>query len=146
MNLRGITVLLGALCAFPAVAAAPPQERGYPERPVRFVIPPAPGGATDIVTRMLGPRLSERIGQQVVSDNRAGAAGNIAVEIVSTAQPDGYTVLVGNIPTDSIDPILLSVPSGPARSGLLPSRPPLGLPSCPRCPLSPSPVFPDVAA
>jgi tripartite-type tricarboxylate transporter receptor subunit TctC len=98
---------MSVLIIAPSVPAASTHSgQGYPERPIRFLIPFAPGGATDIVTRMLGPRLSERLGQQVVPDNRAGAAGNIAVEIVSTAQPDGYTVLVGNISTNSINPIL----------------------------------------
>ena len=78
----------------------------YPSRPIRLVIPFAPGGATDIVARVLSPRLSERLGQQIVVDNRAGAAGNIAVELVATAQPDGYTLLVGNISTNSINPLL----------------------------------------
>ena len=86
---------------------APPAEK-YPERPIRLLIPFAPGGATDIVARMMGPKLSERLGQQIVADNRAGAAGNIAVELVAAAQPDGYTLLMGNISTNSINPILFA--------------------------------------
>lgn len=85
-------------------AQSPAQD--YPRKPIRFVIPYAPGGATDIVARILAPKLSERLGQQVVVDNRAGAAGNIAVELVAQAQPDGYTLLIGNISTNSINPIL----------------------------------------
>jgi tripartite-type tricarboxylate transporter receptor subunit TctC len=107
MLTRIVVVALLTIAALPGTAAERPA-RGYPERPIRFVIPFAPGGATDIVTRMLGPKLSERLGQQVVPDNRAGAAGNIAVEIVSAAQPDGYTVLIGNISTNSINPILFA--------------------------------------
>ncbi len=80
--------------------------REYPQRPIRFVIPFAAGGATDIVARILAPKLTERMGQQIVVDNRPGAAGNIAVEITAAAQPDGYTLLVGNISTNSINPIL----------------------------------------
>lgn len=80
----------------------------YPSRPIRLVIPFAPGGATDIIARMVGPKVSERLGQQIVIDNRAGAAGNIAVEIVATAPADGYTLLVGNISTNSINPLLFA--------------------------------------
>ena len=90
------------LCA--AAGAAAPAE--FPQRPIRFVIPFAAGGATDIVARILAPKLTERMGQQIVVDNRPGAAGNIAVEITAAAQPDGYTLLVGNISTNSINPIL----------------------------------------
>ena len=86
--------------------AAQPQD--YPTRPIRLVIPFAPGGATDIIARVLEPRLTRRLGQQIVVDNRSGAAGNIAVEIVAQAQPDGYTLLVGNISTNSINPILFA--------------------------------------
>ncbi|MBI4194728.1 MAG: tripartite tricarboxylate transporter substrate binding protein [Betaproteobacteria bacterium] len=88
--------------------AAQLSEQRYPNRPIRLVIPFAPGGATDIIARVLEPRLTRRLGQQIVVDNRSGAAGNIAVEIVAQAQPDGYTLLVGNISTNSINPILFA--------------------------------------
>ncbi|MEO8442268.1 MAG: tripartite tricarboxylate transporter substrate binding protein [Betaproteobacteria bacterium] len=87
---------------------AQPAAADYPQRPVRVVVPFAPGGATDIVARILAPKLGERLGQQFVVDNRAGAAGNIAVELVAAAQPDGYTLLVGNISTNSINPLLFA--------------------------------------
>ena len=96
-----------ALCA--AVAhAAPPAQASYPTRPVRLLIPFAPGGATDIIARMIEPKISRALGQQIVVDNRPGAAGNIAVELTAQAQPDGYTLLVGNISTNSINPILFA--------------------------------------
>lgn len=96
-------VMLAAL-PLAAVAAQP----DYPTRPVRVIIPFAPGGATDIIARILEPKLSKRLGQQIVVDNRTGAAGNIAVELTAQAQPDGYTLLVGNISTNSINPILFA--------------------------------------
>jgi tripartite-type tricarboxylate transporter receptor subunit TctC len=85
-------------------AAEPP----YPSRPIRLIVPFAPGGATDIIARVLEPNITKRLGQQVVVDNRSGAAGNIAVELVAQAQPDGYTLLVGNISTNSINPLLFA--------------------------------------
>jgi tripartite-type tricarboxylate transporter receptor subunit TctC len=68
----------------------------YPARPIRFVLGFAPGGASDTMARAIGTRLSEGLGQPVVIDNRAGAGGNIAAEIVARSQPDGYTMLLGN--------------------------------------------------
>lgn len=97
-------LLLLAFAALVTAHGACAQE--YPQRPLRMVVPFAPGGATDIVARILAPKLSERLKQQIVVDNRAGAAGNIAVELVATAQPDGYTLLIGNISTNSINPLL----------------------------------------
>jgi tripartite-type tricarboxylate transporter receptor subunit TctC len=106
---RPISALLLALTLCSGVAlAAQPAAQGYPNRPVRLVIPFAPGGATDIIARILEPRLTRRLGQQIVIDNRTGAAGNIAVELVAQAQADGYTLLVGNISTNSINPILFA--------------------------------------
>jgi len=104
-----IAVTAGALSLFTGLAFAPVAlAQNYPQRPIRMVVPFAPGGATDIIARILEPRLSQKLGQQVVVDNRAGAAGNIAVELVATAAPDGYTLLVGNISTNSINPLLFS--------------------------------------
>lgn len=90
------------------VQAAQSPDAAYPQRPIRLVVPFAPGGATDIIARVLEPSLTRRLGQQVVVDNRSGAAGNIAVELVAHAQPDGYTLLVGNISTNSINPLLFA--------------------------------------
>lgn len=102
-----IRILLLAFAVAPH-AAFSAQSADYPTRPIRMVIPFAPGGATDIIARILEPKLSKRLGQQIVVDNRTGAAGNIAVELVAQAQPDGYTLLVGNISTNSINPILFA--------------------------------------
>jgi tripartite-type tricarboxylate transporter receptor subunit TctC len=88
--------------------AAQPPEQAYPTKPIRVLVPFAPGGATDIIARVLEPNLSKRLGQQLVIDNRTGAAGNIAVELVAQAQPDGHTLLVGNISTNSINPFLFA--------------------------------------
>src|SRR3954462_12302058 len=80
------------------VALVPAMHAGaaqWPERPVRVVVPFAPGGATDVVARLVGPRLSDEFGQQFVIDNRAGAGGTIGTEIVARANPDGYTISVG---------------------------------------------------
>lgn len=90
----------------PLTYAAQTGEEIYPARPIRMLVPFAPGGATDIIARVLEPNLTRKLGQQVVVDNRSGAAGNIAVELVAQSQPDGYTLLVGNISTNSINPIL----------------------------------------
>jgi tripartite-type tricarboxylate transporter receptor subunit TctC len=108
--MRWIALSLAAVAG--AATAAQTAEQQYPIRPIRLVIPFAAGGATDIVARILGPKLHERMGQAIVVDNRPGAAGNVAVELVAQAQPDGYTLFVGNISTNSINPILFKSKAG----------------------------------
>src|SRR5688572_31887007 len=93
-------VALGALV--PAAGLA--GEAAYPTRPVRMIVPFAPGGASDFVGRIIQPALAEQLGQQVVVDNRAGAAGNIGVEVAARATPDGYNFLLGNVGTMAINP------------------------------------------
>jgi tripartite-type tricarboxylate transporter receptor subunit TctC len=76
--------------------AAHAQAASYPSRPVRFVVPYPPGGATDILARLIGQRLSERTGQQFIIENKPGAGNNVGTESVVNAEPDGYTVLLVN--------------------------------------------------
>lgn len=77
-----------------AILAAPLHAQQYPARPIRMIVPFAPGGPTDTIARIIAQKLTERLGQQVVVDDRAGAGGNIGMGIAANATPDGYTVLV----------------------------------------------------
>jgi tripartite-type tricarboxylate transporter receptor subunit TctC len=84
-------------CAVVLIACASgtyAAEQPYPHRPVRLIIPQSPGGASDTVGRVVAQRLGDRLGHQVVSDNRPGATGNVGAEIVKNASPDGYTMLL----------------------------------------------------
>jgi len=81
------------------------QAEKFPSRAVRLIVPYAPGGVTDIVARLIGARLQETWGQGVVVENRTGASGNIAVEAATKAAPDGYTLQVGNVSTNAINPV-----------------------------------------
>ena len=94
-------------------AAAHAADGSYPTRPVRMIVPFAPGGASDHVARIIQPRMVELLGQQVVIENRAGAAGNIGVEIAARASPDGHTFLLGNVGTMAINPNMF--PSFPVK-------------------------------
>lgn len=80
--------------AIASTAGASAAQSSFPQRPIRLVIPYGVGGNTDIVARILQPRVSEQLGQQIVADNRGGGAGIPAIELVSRAAPDGYTVLM----------------------------------------------------
>src|SRR5215813_13688861 len=83
-----------AVCAGVLTCAAIPDARAYPDRPITVIVPFAPGGPTDIIARILSIALSQSLGQQVVVDNRGGAAGNIGMGQAARSAPDGYTLLL----------------------------------------------------
>lgn len=89
-----------------AAAAPSAHAQNYPNRPIRFVIPFAAAGANDIIGRMVGTKLGEVLGVQLIMDNRGGAGGSIGVELAAKAAPDGYTLLLGNIATLAVNPTL----------------------------------------
>src|SRR5437870_10870018 len=85
-----------------AVVAAMAQD-SYPARPVKILVPYGPGGATDIIARIVAQKLTESLGQAFLVENRPGANGNLALEAAAKAPPDGYTLLVGNVSTNAIN-------------------------------------------
>jgi tripartite-type tricarboxylate transporter receptor subunit TctC len=89
---------VGCCIAFSTLAGGALAQQDYPVKAIRMVAPFAPGGATDILARVIGQKMTERFGQSVLIDNRTGAGGNIGAEIVSKAAPDGYTLLMGGVP------------------------------------------------
>jgi len=89
---------------FLAVVSGAVAAETYPTKPIRFVVGFAAGGANDLVARIVGARLSSRLGQQVVVDNRAGAGGNIAHDIVAKAAPDGYTMVLASVASMAMSP------------------------------------------
>jgi tripartite-type tricarboxylate transporter receptor subunit TctC len=96
--LVGAIALLGSLCG-PAFAQA-----DFPSKPVKLVVGFAPGGGTDITARIVAKKLGDLLGQQVIVDNRPGAGGNLATDLVAKAPPDGYTILLGNVGSLSVAP------------------------------------------
>jgi len=100
--------LAAAAFAAPFLPGAARAQAWTPNRPIRFVVPFPPGGATDVVARVLGERLQDRLGQPVTVENRTGAGGNLGVENVVRSAPDGYTILMGTTGTLTINPHLYS--------------------------------------
>ena len=103
---RGALLLICGAFVAAILPSAGARAADWPDRPIRFVVGFAPGGGTDATARAMTPKMGELLGQQVVVDNRPGAAGNIATEIVAHANPDGYTVLMGTIAALAINPSL----------------------------------------
>ena len=100
-------VLLIALLCVPILPTAQAQPApAYPSRAIRIVVPFPPGGTSDILSRSIGQKLTEEWGQPVVTDNRAGAAGNIASDFVAKAKPDGYTLYINTVGTHAINPAI----------------------------------------
>jgi tripartite-type tricarboxylate transporter receptor subunit TctC len=94
--LLGLVVAAGTACA---------QDK-YPSKPVKIVVPYAPGGATDIVARIMGDQLRQITGQSFVVENKPGANGIVAINEMVNAKPDGYTLMIGNVTTNAITPVL----------------------------------------
>ena len=96
--MKKVLLLLLAL-AIPGISIAQ-----YPNKPIRMIVPFAPGGASDFVGRILQPRLGELLGQQIVVENRPGASGNIGLDAAAKSAPDGYTFFLGNVGTIALNP------------------------------------------
>jgi tripartite-type tricarboxylate transporter receptor subunit TctC len=108
--------MAAAALALPATAAELGGTK-YPIKPVRLIAPYPPGGGNDTMARAIGGKLTEAWGKQVIVDNRAGANGIVACEIVATAPPDGYTLLMANVGTNAINPALYKkLPYQPVKS------------------------------
>jgi tripartite-type tricarboxylate transporter receptor subunit TctC len=91
---RALALLAAISCAALLGTAAPVSAQSYPAKPIRFILPFAPGGGTDIVGRIIAQKLSEQLGQPVVPENRPGAGSHVGIEIASKAPPDGYTIVI----------------------------------------------------
>ncbi|MBI4189023.1 MAG: tripartite tricarboxylate transporter substrate binding protein [Betaproteobacteria bacterium] len=92
LNSTLVSFMVFLAAVVPRLEAA---ETKYPSRPIRFVVPFPPGGTNDTLARIIGPKLTDSMGQTWVVDNRGGGGGNLAIEVVATAQPDGHSVLLG---------------------------------------------------
>ncbi len=100
------TIGLQALCCLALLGNAWAQTTDYPTKPIRLVVPYPPAGATDVIGRVMAQKLSAALGQSVVVDNKAGAAGNLGAAVVASSAPDGYTLLMGAMTSHSINATL----------------------------------------
>jgi tripartite-type tricarboxylate transporter receptor subunit TctC len=105
MNRRSFTAILAA-AALAAVWHAPARAQAWPERPIRLIVPFPPGGGTDVISRQLAERMAANTGWTIVVENRAGAGGNIGLDAVAKAAPDGYTIGMGQASNLAINPAL----------------------------------------
>ena len=129
-KINRIMLATGCVAVWSCASAWAAQAGEYPARPVRMIVPFAPGGASDFVGRIIQPQLAELLGEQVVVDNRGGAAGNIGVELAARANADGYNILLGNIGTMAINPnYYTKFPVKPVRD-LLPVTQVVDVPGC----------------
>jgi len=98
---KALSAIVASACVVANAVAAT-----YPEKPIRLIVPFAPGGSVDLVGRILAQRLSERLGQQVIVDNKPGAGGTLGADVVAKAPPDGYTLLLASSSHQSFHPLL----------------------------------------
>ena len=95
-----LLIIVAAFVVSPAIAET------WPTRPIRFIVPFAPGGGGDVVGRIIGQRMSEQLGKPLIIDNRAGGGGTLGCELAAKAAPDGYTLLLGNVGPIAVGPAL----------------------------------------
>jgi tripartite-type tricarboxylate transporter receptor subunit TctC len=105
--MKRLILTLSVLCCLGIVTAAQAQDK-YPSKPVKILVPYAPGGATDIITRLLADQLRQILGQPFVVENKPGAFGILAIEEMARSRPDGHTLMVGNVSTNAITPVLFA--------------------------------------
>ena len=111
-----MNVFRRSLLGVSAVLFVAPAMAAYPDKSIRFIVPQAAGGSTDILSRTIGQKLSEALGQPVVMDNRPGANGIVGVDMVAKSQADGYTLVAGGTGTIAINVSLYSkIPYDPIR-------------------------------
>ena len=103
------TLVHAALCSV-LISSGIAGAQSYPSHPVRMIVPFPPGGGTDLLARVLAPKLGDMLGQQVVVDNRPGAGGTLGARLILDAQPDGHTIVLGTTSTHAIGPHLYSKP------------------------------------
>ena len=99
--------LLYAFCLL-GIAAEAPAQTPYPAKPIRVLVPYAPGGLTDVVARLYSEKFRQSLGRGVFVENKPGASGIVAIEEMARARPDGYTIMIGNISTNGLTPVLLA--------------------------------------
>jgi tripartite-type tricarboxylate transporter receptor subunit TctC len=116
MKLQHASLRYLAAAALAATTSLSASAQGYPTKPVRMIVGFPPGGATDLVARIIQPAMSESLSKQVVVDNRPGANGIISLDIIANSEPDGYTVGFGHIGGLVISPAIQKVPYDPLKS------------------------------
>ncbi len=112
--MKALSIALAGLLSLPLSFAALAQTAAYPSKPIRLLIPFATGGGADVVCRPFVQKLSDRLGQSIVYENRGGAGGVLAGETVARAAPDGYTLLVGAVSVMTVTGNLMKIPFDPA--------------------------------
>jgi tripartite-type tricarboxylate transporter receptor subunit TctC len=104
--MKRVSWIIAALACLALGATASAQDK-YPTKPVKIVLPYGPGGATDIVTRIVAEQMRQSLGQSFVVENKPGAFGIVAIQEMANARPDGYTLMVGNVSTNAITPVIV---------------------------------------